>query len=164
MPIYKYLQTGLLGAALFFTTLGSAASLQDFNGKTHPLSDYTGKGKWLVVMIWASDCLVCNKEAANYQAFHQAHYRKDASMLGISVDGMAQVADARAFVEQHKLSFPNLIGELEDVARLVVDMAGMDWVGTPTILIFNPAGKLKVADSGAVPVELIEKYLASTRL
>lgn len=163
MSCNKRLQIGLFVLIMAVAAVSHAVELRDFSGKTHQLSEYTGKGKWLVVMIWASDCLICNKEAANYQAFHLAHFQKDASMLGISVDGKAQMSDARAFVDQHKLSFPNVVGELEDVAHMVVDMAGMDWVGTPTFLIFNPAGKLKVADSGAVPVELIEKYLANSR-
>lgn len=147
-------------AILLCCQFASAAQLQDMEGKQRQLGDYTGKGQWLIVMIWASDCLVCNKEAANYEAFYQKHRNQDATMLGISVDGMAKVADARHFIQDHKLTFPNLIGELEQVGLMVVDMSGMQWVGTPTFLIFNPAGKLAVADSGAVPVPLIEEYLA----
>ncbi len=158
MPIRKFI---VAAAILLFAQVISAAQLQDMDGKQRQLSDYTGKGKWLIVMIWASDCLVCNKEAANYEAFYQKHRKQDAAMLGISVDGMTKLADARHFIQDHKLTFPNLIGELEQVGLMVVDMSGMQWVGTPTFLIFNPEGKLAVADSGAVPVPLIEEYLAN---
>ena len=46
------------------------AIMKDFDGEFHGLKEYTGQGKWTVVMLWASDCHVCNQEAANYQAFH----------------------------------------------------------------------------------------------
>jgi len=149
-----------LVALLLLAQIATAAQLLDLDGKVRQLSDYTGKGKWLIVMIWASDCLICNKEAFHYEEFYQQHRHKDATVLGISVDGMAKVADARQFIQAHKLTFPNLIGDLDQVGVMVADSSGMQWVGTPTFLIYNPAGELKVADSGAVPVPLIEEYIA----
>lgn len=150
-----------VAALLLLVQLATAAQLQDLDGTARQLSDYAGKGKWLIVMIWASDCLICNKEAAHYEDFYQKHRNKDATVLGISVDGLLQVAAARQFIQAHKLTFPNLIGELEQVGLMVEDASGMQWVGTPTFLIYNPAGELKVADSGAVPVSLIEDYIAT---
>lgn len=153
----------LLMAALMTCGWATAATagLQDMEGKPRQLENYTGKGKWLVVMIWASDCLICNKEARQYENFHQQHRNKDATLLGISVDGPANIKDAKKFVDEHKLTFPNLIGELETVGVMVQDLTGQEWVGTPTILVYDPAGKLKVADAGAVPVQLIEQFIKS---
>jgi hypothetical protein len=37
--------------------------LKDFDGAIHSLDEYTGQGKWAIVMIWASDCHACNQEA-----------------------------------------------------------------------------------------------------
>ena len=37
------------------------------------IEDYAGKGKWLAVMYWASDCHVCNVEVGNYADFHERH-------------------------------------------------------------------------------------------
>jgi peroxiredoxin len=144
-------------------TTAAAPGLQDLDGKPRQLENYTGKGKWLVVMIWASDCLICNKEAHQYEKFHQQHRNKDATVLGISVDGPANIKDARKFVADHKLTFPNLIGELEVVGVMVQDLTGQEWVGTPTILVYDPTGMLKVADAGAVPVQLIEQFINTNR-
>jgi len=33
------------------------------------------------------------------------------------------------------------------------------WVGTPTILVYNPKGELLAAQPGAVPTELIEEFI-----
>ena len=52
-----------LMAWLMFLPVAQAGGLQDFDGQPKSISDYAGKGKWLVVMIWASDCHICNQEA-----------------------------------------------------------------------------------------------------
>jgi len=160
MPIIKNLcgSVLLLGLLIPFGSL-HAKALQEFDGKPVSIEQYTGKGKWTIVMIWASDCLVCNKEASHYEQFHQKHKNNDAMMLGISLDGQANRNDARAFVKEHKLSFPNIIGEPQDVADLFYDATGENWVGTPTFLIYSPTGKLTVQQIGAVPVSVIEEFL-----
>ena len=149
MPVMAALLAGVV----------QAANLQDFDGKPGAIDDYAGKGKWLVVMIWASDCHVCNAEAQNYDFFHDAHKDKDATVLGISIDGQGGLQDARAFVARHQVSFPNLIGEPQAVMQLFYDLTGVTWVGTPTFLIYNPSGKLVVQQIGAVPVDLIESFI-----
>ena len=77
--------------------------LTHFDGKNAAISDYSGKGKWLVVMLWASDCQVCNREASNYQAFDDKHNMKDAHILGVSLDGNEKLKDAEAFVKRHSI-------------------------------------------------------------
>jgi peroxiredoxin len=145
--------------ALLLAGAAQAASLQHFDGKPGAIDDYAGKGKWLVVMIWASDCHVCNEEVENYDFFHDAHKNKDAAVLGISIDGQAKIQDAREFVARHQVSFPNLIGEPGDVAQMFYELTGVTWVGTPTFLIYKPSGKLVVQQIGAVPVDLIESFI-----
>ncbi len=129
------------------------------DGKSHLLNEYLGKGKWTIAMIWASDCQICNKEAPNYEAFHNKHKDKDAVMLGISMDGKEGMKDALGFINKHKLTFTNLVGEGEDIGAMFYDMTGVNFAGTPTFLIFDPKGELKVQQIGAVPVEMIEDFL-----
>lgn len=136
-----------------------AKPLAGFDGKPASIEQYTGKGKWTVVMFWASDCLICNKEARHYDAFHAKHKAKDAIVLGVSLDGQVGKKAARAFIKEHDLHFPNLIGEAEDIAVFFYDSTGEHWAGTPTILIYSPAGKLTVQQAGAVPVPMLEEFL-----
>ena len=107
----------------------------DFDGKAKNIGEYAGKGKWLVVMLWASDCLVCNQEAHQYVDFHKLHKDKDAQVLGISLDGAAKKSDAQEFVLRHKVNFPNLIGEPMDIASMYQERTGNTWIGiTPNIV------------------------------
>lgn len=77
---------------LFLSPLVSAEmkGFEDFNGNPQVIENYTGKGKWLVVMLWASDCYICNREAHQYVDFHLVHADKDATVLGISLDGQSR--------------------------------------------------------------------------
>lgn len=137
----------------------SWAELKDFNGAPHKLDEFIGKGKWTVVMFWASDCRVCNAEVGQYIQFNDANKDKDASILGISLDGQGRLDAAREFIKRHGVSFPNLIGEPEEVADLYQTLTSNTWVGTPSFLVYNPKGQLLAAQAGAVPTELITKFI-----
>ena len=156
---YNLLIVSIMLTGLMFLPTTQASVLQDFNGQAKSINDYAGKGKWLVVMIWASDCLICNKEAHAYVDFHFAHSDDNAEVLGISIDGQANKVDALNFIEEHKLNFPNLIGEHEDVAYLFMQLTGNYLAGTPAFLIYDATGKLRVQQLGAVPPELIEDFI-----
>jgi peroxiredoxin len=140
--------------------VSGAGLLKDFDGAVHSLSEYTGQGKWTIVMLWAADCHVCNVEAKHYVAFHGAHKNKDARMLGVSLDGLANKAEAEKFIQRHHINFPNLIETPEKIQALYRDLTGQAWIGTPTFLVYSPQGKLRAAQVGAVPVELIESFMA----
>jgi len=138
----------------------SETVFQDMEGNNRVLSEYLGKGKWTIVMLWISDCHVCNQEASEYDDFHEKHKEDDARILGISMDGIEGKQDAMAFIKRNEVEFPNLIGDPQTVAALYIGLTGGDWVGTPTFLIFSPSGILKAAQPGAVPVSLIEEYIS----
>ncbi len=153
-----FLRRWLTAAGLLFASLPVWA-LSTFDGKPADVTDYTGGGKWLVVMIWASDCHVCNQEASQYVDFQFVHHDDDASVLGISIDGQAKKAEAEKFIARHDVNFPNLIGEPGEVAEWFARITGSAFVGTPTFLFYNPAGKLVAKQVGAVPTEMIEAFM-----
>lgn len=146
-------------ALLAAVRIVAAGPLYDLDGHPRSLDEYTGKNKWTVVMIWASDCPVCNAEAPSYVLFDEAHKDKDARMVGVSVDGLGHKSDAQAFMDRYLVDYPNLIGEPQEVAAMYTRLTGERWVGTPSFLIYDPRGKLVAAQVGAVPVPLIEKFM-----
>lgn len=156
------LRVGLLLVCLVPTLAVGETPLKDFDGEPRTIREFTGKGQWTVVMIWASDCHVCNREIHNYVDFHFVHSDQDARMLGISIDGWAGKKDAEDFIRRHKVDFPNLIGNADAVADWFVQQSGARWVGTPTFLLYNPAGELKAQQVGAVPVEVIEDFISQS--
>lgn len=148
--------------AIFFLPLTTSAEIngfEDFSGNPKVFENHIGKGKWLVVMMWASDCHICNREAHQYVDFHMFHSDKDATVLGISLDGESKKVDAKGFIKKHNVNFPNLIAEPETVAKLFYQSTGQHFAGTPTFLVYSPQGELKAAQTGAVPAELIEDFI-----
>lgn len=142
----------------FNSSFASEASAE-FTGNETQINQFTGKGKWLVVMIWASDCTVCNREAHEYIAFHKLHKDRDAQMLGLSIDGKEKSKEAREFIKRHQVNFPNLLAEPMDAAVMYQERTGGNWIGTPSFMVFNPKGELVGAQAGAVPVSIIESFI-----
>ena len=136
------------------------AVFSDFAGQPRSIESYAGGGKWLVVMVWAYDCHVCNMEAEGYAQFHLAHKDKDLTMLGVSIDGQAHKADAEAFIKRHDLPFPNLLGEPETTMLYYMMTTQSQFSGTPSIMVYDPQGNLVAAQAGAVPPEVIEDFIA----
>lgn len=157
--LYKLFLILLLCAPLA-TPVFAGEPFTDFDGKPKSIEQYTGNGRWLVVMLWASDCLVCNREIPEYIKFQKQHNGKDAHMLGISLDGAAKKAAALDFMKKHQVNFPSLIGEPEQVAARYQELTGDTWVGTPSFMVYTPDGKLLGAQAGAVPVSVIESFIA----
>ncbi len=135
--------------------------LTDFAGKQSTIDEFAGGDKWLVVMIWASDCHICNTEVVEYMAFHEAHKDKDASVLGISMDGASRKKEAQDFLDRHLVNFPSLIGEAEAVTKLYAQLTGSFLAGTPAFMIYDPSGELAAKQVGAVPVKIIEEFMAA---
>lgn len=151
----------LLLAMFSIQPVAARAPLQDFEGNPSSIDQFAGDGKWTVVMIWASDCEICNREAHQYERFHTEHSDHDSRILGVSADGWDGRADARAFIERHQVTFPNLIGNPHEIAAWFTELTGAGWIGTPTFMIYDPQGELKAQQIGAVPVPLIEDYIRS---
>jgi len=50
-------------------TVASSPLFLTFDNKPAKIADYIVDKKWLLVMIWASDCHICNREAYTYRGF-----------------------------------------------------------------------------------------------
>jgi hypothetical protein len=63
------------------------------------------------------------------------------------------------FIDEHALSFPNLIGSAKDAAELGTGRL----FGTPTYYIFSPDGRLLGQRVGAQSQEQIEDLIAQLK-
>lgn len=133
--------------------------LTDLKGDPRSVAEFTGDGKWTVVMFWESSCGVCQAEAPRLEAFHQRHKGNAARVLGISVDGRSGLDDARDFVRDNRLTFANLLGEAEDAVVLFNDETGAHMVGTPSFLVFDPQGLVRTYEVGVIDLALLEKFI-----
>lgn len=153
----------VLSAGLTVTAWAEVPSiaLRDIDGRERNVNEFIGKGQWTVVVTWAHDCRICDREIGEMSDFHRAHSKKDASVLGVTLDGAAQVAQARRFIQRHKLPFVNLVAEpKQEVMR---QFGAGDFVGTPTYYIYNPKGEIVGQNIGPVSRKEVEAFIASDK-
>lgn len=143
--------------ALFST---SAHALTDMQGNTKQLGEIVGKGKWTVFKIWASNCHVCQKTIHYLSEFKQAYPAAD--VYGISVDGQRDPSDkakAQAFIKRFKVNFPNLLSDWVEISGILYSTAGESLTGTPTLMVYNPQGKLVAVQPGAVMAQDLISFI-----
>jgi thiol-disulfide isomerase/thioredoxin len=135
-----------------------AADITRFDPKGSEFGQFRGQGKWLVVKIWLSSCHICNREAHNYVDYYEFHAGERVTVVGISLDGDNQ-ADALAFIDRHSVSYPNFIIDFQTGAGWFTSLTGESFAGTPGFLIFGSKGELRAQQIGAVPTDVIDRFI-----
>lgn len=106
--------------------------LQDLQGDTHRLTDYSGKV--LVVNFWASWCAPCREELPLLNQIWSQLDGESVAMLAINVsDDREAVA---AFLKDYPIDFDVLLDQHGDISRR--------WkvTGLPTTIVLDPYGRV----------------------
>lgn len=162
-PVRKFFFLAAL--IVSYAGLGAAQSanagmeMRQLDGELVDLDDYTGKGKWLLVMIWSTTCHICEQQKPSMSEFHSKHKDNLAEVVGIAIDGMENIDAVRANVKSQVTSFPSFVGELVIVASHYLGMTQESLRGTPTYLLFNPDGKLVGNNPGPMRIEALEQFI-----
>jgi peroxiredoxin len=131
--------------------------LRGLDGKPRNVNEFIGQGKWAIVVVWAYDCLICDREIDQMAAFYKDHQDKDAIVLGVSIDGVEQIDLSRRFVAKHKLPFENLVAEPEQGVMTQFD--GSPFIGTPTHYFYDPKGRIVARKVGPLARKDIEEFI-----
>lgn len=134
--------------------------LMNTDGKIVDTSRDFGHGKWTLVMLWSTDCVICTKQNPMISAFHEKHRNVDAQVIGIALDGPMNIDNVNAYIERHQLPFTNYIGRMDLVAMNYQILTQEPLRGTPTYLLFDPQGNLKGNNPGPVRAVAVEEFMA----
>ncbi|GBD15558.1 Thiol-disulfide oxidoreductase ResA [bacterium HR26] len=131
--------------------LAPGFTLTTFDGRPMSLAAY--RGRTVVLNFWASWCPPCREEAPVLRQFAARHAGGSVVLLGVDV--WDKEPDARAFLAEFGLSYPNAL----DRDGLVSIEYGVS--GVPETYVIGPDGRLLGKYTG--PVESVEQLEAIVR-
>ena len=119
---------------------------------TVKLSDYVGKGKYILVDFWASWCGPCRAEMPNLKDTYARFHGKSFDMLSVAV--WDEPADTKKAAKELGIPWNQII----NAQKIPTELYGID--GIPHIILFGPDGTiLKRNLRGKDIPRTIAKYL-----
>lgn len=109
-----------------------------YNDSTYRLSDYVGKGKYVLVDFWASWCGPCIRQTAVIKEILKEYGPKGLEVLGVAVWDKPE--DTLEGIKAHKLPWTNII----NAQNIPTDLYGIS--GIPCIILFSPDGTILSRD------------------
>lgn len=105
-----------------------------YDGKTSRLSDYVGKGHYVLVDFWASWCGPCIRQTKVLKELYNEYKDKGLEVLGVAV--WDEPENTKAAIKQHELPWECIL----DAQTIPTDLYGI--TGIPCIILFSPDGTI----------------------
>ncbi len=116
------------------------------------LSDYVGKGKYILVDFWASWCGPCMREVPNIKSVYDKYHGENFDVLSIAVWDRAEASVKAA--ESKEMNWNHIV----NAESIPTDLYGIE--GIPHIILFGPDGTiLKRGLRGEAIGQEVAKYL-----
>ena len=140
------------------TVVGSSlidVRLKDTAGVSHALSDYVGKGKYVLVECWASWCHPCRADIPHLKEVYDLYHPYGFEVISVSLDEKRD--NWTKAINQEKMPWLQL-SDLEDFNGPLPKNYHIN--GIPHCLLFDPQGKLVTVNMRGswMDIRLIRMY------
>lgn len=140
-------------------SLAAETELTGLDQQSHRLSEYIGKGQWVVLNVWSPWCPPCRQELPGLVDFHHAHRDRDAMVLGVAIDfpsfGYPDPDKVQGFVSHYFIDLPVLLADSTRVAELT----GQSLSLIPVSFIYAPDGRLVARWNGMINRAAIDRIM-----
>lgn len=128
----------------------------NYKGKTQKLSDYVGKGKYVLVDFWASWCQPCKREIEFIKQAKSQHSPDSITFLGIA--SWDRVEDTKKAMQQFGIDWPQIYNS----NKIATDAYSIE--GIPEIILFGPKGDIVARGiRGNMIVQVLNEFLSPDR-
>ena len=126
----------------------------EYSGKMQRLSDYVGKGQYVLADFWASWCNPCRMEIPNLVNVYNKYKNKGLVVLGVSFNDTPE--HTQEAIKKLNIPYPQIIG---GEGKLPAETYGIQSI--PHIILFAPDGKiLKRGLRGEDIEKVVSEYLS----